>query len=1040
MDRRLPAYETAEGHKSAEASCSPVQLSLSSSGPPTRGSDCSADTPLFCTHADRLDLTERGEGFCPLLHIPNHCMSPHWGNEDSTAGDPGSSSASSASSSSASAAFPAVAELGQSSHSSPHLISPKGAGVNIREDDSHRSAGADGEDGFYAKAKTFGSVEGLITHRAATKGRLTTWADEEDAKSQATSLYMDGQTTPEPYYKVVCREITENGFVTFFMTLLTLFALFGKDIWAAAADAEHDDEFNILTMLCLVLFTVEMVLMSIGQQDYLFGFFFCLDAVSTASLILDLTWISDALQSGESVESASAARTGRTARAGSRAGRVVRLFRLIRIVKLYKGGGRTAPGEELDMEVGEPEYPKPEQADEEEEEVGGFWDSEYPASVSFGLTTLDQLYAVKESYPGSTAQEAEFAWEAGVLSYISYHRVTERPHQPKIRQPRVVHIILPEALSLIDPIPEELSLSVKNMTEKIEMWDLNVGREVLERLQQPAIVTDEGVILDPDVESLSELRKSEQERLKGECHTVTFDRRPFTRFEANLSIAQTCFICLVLSVGAMMFSYDANELVLKPLEKMVKRVEIIRKNPLEAIRLEEELLQREVDLLRKKSQEENDYIKETRRLLDYLLSCCGLRNKEGVEPPMETIILEKTLVKIGTLMALGFGEAGTFIIAKNLESTEGVNPMVPGRKVTCIFGFCDIRNFTDATEILREKVMVFVNQIAEIVHGVCDDFSGSANKNIGDAFLLVWKLPERHPYTGKEVAYRIQDDGETKEITDTEIITKTADMALMSYLKIIANINKSPVIAEYRRHEGLLARLGKHYRVRMGFGLHQGWAIEGAIGTTYKIDASYLSPNVNLASRLEAATKQFGVPILVSGGMIELLSKRFQDECRRIDRVTVKGSKQPIDLWTVDLHPEALAVDGPKRPKDHDAKNPKAAQAYNAYKKLRAGKRKAALKRRLWNPEFEVASLFESDSDLKKMRAHLPPGFLDRFSEGWLAYHRGDWADAKDILTSIKDSVGATEDGPCTVLLNYMGERSFVAPDDWQGYRELTEK
>ena len=41
----------------------------------------------------------------------------------------------------------------------------------------------------------------------------------------------------------------------------------------------------------------------------------------------------------------------------------------------------------------------------------------------------------------------------------------------------------------------------------------------------------------------------------------------------------------------------------------------------------------------------------------------------------------------------------------------------------------------------------------------------------------------------------------------------------------------------------------------MGFGLHMGWAIEGPIGSCFKIDASYISPNVNIASRLEAATK-----------------------------------------------------------------------------------------------------------------------------------------------------------------------------------------
>jgi class 3 adenylate cyclase len=36
----------------------------------------------------------------------------------------------------------------------------------------------------------------------------------------------------------------------------------------------------------------------------------------------------------------------------------------------------------------------------------------------------------------------------------------------------------------------------------------------------------------------------------------------------------------------------------------------------------------------------------------------------------------------------------------------------------------------------------------------------------------------------------------------------------------------------------------------MGFGLHAGWAIEGAVGSTYKVDATYLSPHVNMAARL----------------------------------------------------------------------------------------------------------------------------------------------------------------------------------------------
>ena len=58
----------------------------------------------------------------------------------------------------------------------------------------------------------------------------------------------------------------------------------------------------------------------------------------------------------------------------------------------------------------------------------------------------------------------------------------------------------------------------------------------------------------------------------------------------------------------------------------------------------------------------------------------------------------------------------------------------------------------------------------------------------------------------------------------------------------------------------------------MGFGLHQGWAIEGAIGSFFKVDASYLSPNVNMAARLEAATNMFGVPILISDSLRDLMS------------------------------------------------------------------------------------------------------------------------------------------------------------------------
>ena len=117
-----------------------------------------------------------------------------------------------------------------------------------------------------------------------------------------------------------------------------------------------------------------------------------------------------------------------------------------------------------------------------------------------------------------------------------------------------------------------------------------------------------------------------------------------------------------------------------------------------------------------------------------------------------------------------------------------------------------------------------------------------------------------------------------------------ADLAVYSFMKIIADLTKAHQLKKYAHHEGLKERIKNFTGVKMGFGLHVGWAIEGAIGSKFKIDASYLSPNVNMASRLEAATKQFGVLTLFSGPIVDLMTPPNKKYLRRIDRVTVKGS------------------------------------------------------------------------------------------------------------------------------------------------------
>lgn len=55
---------------------------------------------------------------------------------------------------------------------------------------------------------------------------------------------------------------------------------------------------------------------------------------------------------------------------------------------------------------------------------------------------------------------------------------------------------------------------------------------------------------------------------------------------------------------------------------------------------------------------------------------------------METAVLEKAIVKIGHLLALGFGEAGSSIIGQNITNFGELNPMVPGQRTYAIFGFC----------------------------------------------------------------------------------------------------------------------------------------------------------------------------------------------------------------------------------------------------------------------------------------------------------------------------------------------------------------
>lgn len=305
-----------------------------------------------------------------------------------------------------------------------------------------------------------------------------------------------------------------------------------------------------------------------------------------------------------------------------------------------------------------------------------------------------------------------------------------------------------------------------------------------------------------------------------------------------LNLARTGFIVLAISVGIYLLQRDAARLVARPLERMLLRVRALAANPL-----------------------------GTRRA----------RFEKGSGPDgdrlMETRILEVAFTKVCSLLAVGFGDAGAEVIGNNMRSGGDLNALVPGRRVAAIFGFCDIRQFTDATEVLQEDVMEFVNTIAKIVHlevGAWRRGGGSArggararqplprppspssrqvslhggapNKNIGDAFLLVWKFPDGVDPATVAAAVAAADGAATAAAPGPELdarlaadaVRRQADGALASFLIIQAALRRSKRLAELVNRPDVQARL-PGFAVRMGFGLHVGWAIEGAIGSEYKV-------------------------------------------------------------------------------------------------------------------------------------------------------------------------------------------------------------
>jgi class 3 adenylate cyclase len=888
-------------------------------------------------------------------------------------------------------------------------------------------------------------------------------------------------------YKEISSCIIENKYVVTFTTILTVWALTGSDFAMLLTSRSFDPIFNWLVGLMLVTFAAELVLSCLGKDDYFMGFFFWLDLISTATLILDLTFVADYIQ-GNSEEDGGAddMRSGRAAKIGAKAGRVVRVLRLVRILKLYKAyydAKMRKKKQEERLARGELEEDEWDDADLEgdpgvahepgnESRVGKklseittrrviililamllllpFLQVDVVASNSadYGADYILETFIHFENkrvskgdyeksllqyayYHNWFASEMDFCGDKGLVCAEEYYghvfwigvmgsnktAVELKSGQAQIRgstvssfntnasmqnniynygiMPTLAQNILGLQWNTKCDSPTRFLRGISLLSQEME--------ENSERINCP----DE---LRPAERQLFYPRTRSEEAHNEWNFAFYFDLRQYTRQSAIYSILTTAFVLVLLIAGSLMFSSDANRLVVNPVEKMIKRVELIGANPLIAMKMADEEFKAEEVAKAKMARQRKEHMK---MMFKQVISCqlCNPKDPKGNEP-METVVLEKTIIKLGSLLALGFGEAGANIIGHNMSGCDsaGVNAMIPGTRVNCIIGVARVRDFSTATEVLQAKIMTFVNQIAEIVHGVVNEFHGAPNKNNGDSFLIIWRL----------------DASRENGISSQRI----SEMSIIAFANILGSLHKSPILASYRGHPGLQMRLGTKCRVNLSFGLHLGWAIEGAVGSEFKIDASYLSPNVSIATSVERATAIYGVSLIVAQSVIENCSLEMAKQHRLIDRVIITGSAQPMGLYCLDLDYLAVEV-STDRP---------LTVVWSTHNRFKARQTIESQKGAKVADDFQVCELLRTDKTLICMRQRFTTEFFELFNMGYQNYSQGEWQVARRMLSCTRAILGI-EDGPSNAILRFMDVRyGFEAPKCWRGIREVDTK
>ncbi|MFO1489281.1 MAG: adenylate/guanylate cyclase domain-containing protein, partial [Verrucomicrobiota bacterium] len=200
-----------------------------------------------------------------------------------------------------------------------------------------------------------------------------------------------------------------------------------------------------------------------------------------------------------------------------------------------------------------------------------------------------------------------------------------------------------------------------------------------------------------------------------------------------------------------------------------------------------------------------------------------------------------------------------------LEDQRSFLESLNGRKQNVAVLFSDIRGFTSMTEGSEpEKLVAQLNEYFLQMVGAVLDEGGTLQKFIGDAIMAAW--------------------GDTHSEGAAEDARRSVRAALKMRQEL-AKLNERWLTQPDRT------------KLSIGIGVNHGEIIVGNIGHPQRMEFTVLGDGVNLAARLESATKQFHTDILVGATLEALTREHFV--YRRVDLLTVKGKARPVEVFTL---------------------------------------------------------------------------------------------------------------------------------------------